>query len=376
MAGIYMHIPYCRQACYYCDFHFSTSLRSMDDMVEAMCYEIAMRKDFLSSDDSISTLYLGGGTPSLLPENLLVKLVNQLHQFFRFEASYEFTLEANPDDINIDQLSSWKSIGINRLSIGVQSFNSKRLLFLNRIHTSDDAFRAVDQAITAGITNLNLDLMYAIPDGQAGILQQDLAHLTQLNPQHISIYSLTIEPATVFGNWLKRKKIVPIPEDAEATDYEYIMDTLVATGYDHYEISNFSRPGFESRHNAGYWLDQQYLGIGPGAHGYNRKIRYYNVRNNQQYINSIGDGDLPGSLLSNSKTEHLNDYILSSLRSKWGCDLQVISSSFGYDFKKNRIYVIADLIEKNLLTMESDRYLILTRKGKLLADSIAMELMV
>jgi oxygen-independent coproporphyrinogen III oxidase len=374
MAGVYLHIPFCKQACYYCDFHFSTNHEVKAEMAHALAIEIGLQKDFLNREE-IQTIYFGGGTPSLLTEKELYQLLETIHKHHPVSAQTEITLEANPDDLFKKNLALFKKSGITRLSIGIQSFQNDLLKFLNRVHQSTTALTTFYHAREAGFDNISMDLMYAIPGLDDSRWLQDIHQTIELNPEHISCYSLTIEEKTAFGKWLHSGKLKPVDEETAARQLEILMDTLEQAGYEHYEVSNFSKPGFHSRHNSNYWKQEKYLGIGPSAHSYNRNIRQYNINNNHLYLKAIQRGQVPAEVETLTPENKINEYILTTLRTHWGTDFGVLLQQHQYDLHQaNRAY-IQQLIDAGLATLYQ-KVLTLTRSGKLLADKIASDLFV
>ncbi|WPP53150.1 radical SAM family heme chaperone HemW [Catalinimonas niigatensis] len=373
MAGIYIHIPFCKQACHYCDFHFSTNTERKAEMVEAIILELSIQKNYL--EGKINTIYFGGGTPSLLSAEELSKLLDTIFKNFSVSENAEITLEANPDDLNAKKLQMLKSSGINRLSIGIQSFHEPHLKFLNRAHTASEASSCVQQAQDAGFDNISIDLIYAIPSEDHMIWEKDLEQAVSLHPQHISSYCLTIEDKTVFGNWLKKGRLKEIGENYSAEQFEMLLQTLQTYGYQQYEISNFCLPDYHSRHNSNYWCRDQYLGVGPGAHSYDGHHRQYNISNNSLYLKSMEKKQIPFEKEVLSPQDQINEYIMTGLRTQWGCDLQKIAQEYHYDlWKENKIYLEGLLRDQKVILQ--DQHLILTNKGKLLADRIASDLFI
>ena len=372
MAGIYLHIPFCKQACHYCDFHFSTNLSRKDDMVRAIASELALQKNYLLGEN-ISSIYFGGGTPSLLDRAELSLIFEAIHGNFTVDDDAEITLEANPDDLSAENLAAFSKSGINRLSIGIQTFDADQLKFLNRAHNADQARNCVVLAKEAGFKNISIDLIYAIPSPDHTIWKNDLEVALALDPQHISSYSLTIEPKTVFGTWTKTGKMLAIDEEYAATQFEILMSTLEKHGYEQYEISNFCKPGFISRHNSNYWRQAKYLGVGPGAHSYNHILRQSNISNNAFYIKSIANGNIPFEEDYLDNTAKVNEYMMTSLRTKWGCDLDYILQKYGINIKMMHSSYISKLLEAKLVFL-SGNLLRLTNSGKLIADKIIEDL--
>ena len=373
MAGIYIHIPFCRQACTYCDFHFSTDTGPRLDLINALTHELALQKDYLGEE--INTIYLGGGTPSILNRGELDTLFSVIRTHFTLAPHAEITLEANPDDLTKEKLEEIRAIGINRLSIGIQSFDDNLLKYLNRVHDANGARRCLKHARAAGFSNISIDVIYAIPGLSQKIWKATLQEALHFLPEHISSYGLTIEERTVFGNWSKRGKLHPMDEENSAQQFEMLTDMLHQAGYEHYEISNFCKPGFHSRHNSSYWKQSRYLGIGPSAHSYNGESRQFNIRNNASYVRSINKGIVPFEREMLTRENKINEYILTTLRTEWGCDLSFLKQHLDDDLLE-RCGDNLSLFQQNGLIVIKNGILLLSRKGKLLADKIAEDLMV
>jgi oxygen-independent coproporphyrinogen-3 oxidase len=343
-------------------------------MVKAICQEIALQKDYLGTK-TLETIYLGGGTPSLLNEKELAQIFEVIYQYFSPIEKPEITLEANPDDLSEENLQIFQKTGINRLSIGIQSFDENHLQYLHRAHTAAHAHNCVKIAQSIGFQNITIDLIYAIPAKNHQIWENDLQKALDLNVSHISAYCLTIEAKTVFGNWLKNQKIKAIDEDFAAQQFEILVNTLKINNFEQYEISNFAQNGHYSRHNSNYWKKGKYLGIGPSAHSYNGVSRQFNVNNNSKYIQSIENQIIPAEIESLSPTDQVNEYIMTGLRTKWGLDLQKIQSEFGFDLIRLQKEYIDKYLKINYLEINSN-ILLLTEKGKLLADEITADLFI
>jgi oxygen-independent coproporphyrinogen-3 oxidase len=373
MAGLYIHIPFCKQACHYCDFHFSTShdAAGKEEMVNALGLEMQLQKDYLAQEP-IDTIYFGGGTPSILSSQHLQNLFDSIRNNFFFETA-EITLEANPDDLTEENLVTLKEVGVNRLSIGIQTFDDSILKYLNRAHTAADSFHCMDLARKVGFENISIDLMYAIPGQNDDLWKENIERAVTISPEHISAYALTIEEKTVFGNWQKKGKFSPAGEETAATQMEILMDMLSRSGYQQYEISNFSKPDFHSRHNSSYWKQKKYLGIGPSAHSYNGDSRQYNISNNAAYIQSIRQERLPFQLEILTEANKINEYLFTTLRTMWGCNLDYLKTHFTYDLLTENRRQIDMLLTHGLVQLD-DSILSLTQKGKLLADKIASDL--
>ncbi len=373
MAGLYIHIPFCKQACYYCDFHFSTNQTQKSELVNQITQELLFQKTYLQGE-SLETIYLGGGTPSLLKAKDLEVLFNTIHKHFQV-VTPEITLEANPDDLTPEKLRELSLMGVNRLSIGIQSFDEKILRFLNRAHTAQHALQCVDNARNVGITNISIDLIYSIPGQGDELLKENLAIGTQLRPTHISAYSLTLEEKTVFGRLASKGKLTAMEEGLSASQFELVMDTLVENGYLHYEISNYCLPGFESKHNTSYWLQKKYLGVGPSAHSFDGESRQFNISNNALYIKALTEGRIPFEREMLTRENKINEYLFTSLRTNKGCNMIYLTSTFNYDLLNLNKSYLTHLAEKKLIQIDNNT-LTLTRTGKLLADTIAADLFV
>lgn len=374
MAGIYLHIPFCRQACYYCDFHFSTSVGQQQEMVDAIVREIQLQHTYLGGEE-VKTIYFGGGTPSMLTPPQLEQLFDAIHRLHRVSNEAEVTLEVNPDDVSLPLLTDIKKLGVNRLSIGIQSFDDEVLRYFNRVHNSAAARASIQLGRDAGYANISIDLIYGVPGKDLANWERDIDIALTLKPEHISSYSLTIEKGTVFGRWMDAGKLQPKDDHDVATHLELLMDRLAGAGYDQYEISNFAQPGFHSRHNSSYWNQAKYLGVGPSAHSYNGVSRQYNVRNNQAYMKSLQAGTIPMELEILSRENLINEYILTRLRTQWGCDFAVLKSKYQWSETEETTKYIADLIRNDLAVIDGT-VITLTNKGKLLADKIASDLFV
>jgi oxygen-independent coproporphyrinogen-3 oxidase len=374
MAGIYIHIPFCKQACHYCDFHFSTNTKLKAQMLDAIKQELALQQGYLG-DTPIKSIYIGGGTPSVLTASEIEGLLDQVKKNYSIPIQTEITLEANPDDIHFDKLLALRSMGINRLSIGVQSFQDGLLKFINRVHDSKKALLSIELAIKAGFEQFNVDLIYGIPGQTDEMWKQDLSTVIQLQIKHISAYCLTIEQNTVFGRWQQQGRLQPLEEEIAARHFELLVGTMQANGYEHYEVSNFCLPGLYAQHNTNYWKKGKYLGVGPGAHSYDGTKRQYNIANNPRYIHSIQQNIIPSTVETLQQTDHINEYIMTSLRTQWGCDMHLLKSNYQYDLQQEKSGYLARLVGLGLAGLQ-DNKLILTTQGKLLADKIALDLFI
>ena len=369
---LYLHIPFCRQACHYCDFHFSTSLKAKQDIVQAICREIALQKDYLQNKN-LETIYFGGGTPSLLEEEDFALIFETISKYFTLRPDIEITLEANPDDLTKEKIALLKKYKINRLSIGIQSFHEPHLKSLNRVHTSREAENCVKISQDAGIDNITIDLIYAIPAESHAIFELDLQKAMSLNTNHISAYCLTIEPKTVFAKWLKQGKIQVIDDDFAATQFEMLVNHLTHNDFEQYEICSFSQNEHYSRHNTSYWKQDEYLGIGPSAHSFNHVSRQYNASNNTKYVKELQQNIVPAEVEFLTVQDQVNEYLLTGLRTKWGCNIQKINELSSNLFQKQNAFELEKQIREGFLMIENET-LLLTHKGKLFADRIASDL--
>ncbi|MDH5380923.1 MAG: radical SAM family heme chaperone HemW [Cyclobacteriaceae bacterium] len=373
MAGIYIHIPFCRKACYYCDFHFSTGMKTIPLMVKAIQKELELTKEHFKYP--IDTLYFGGGTPSTLTISDLEKILEVLYKNYAISDMAEITMEANPDDLTKDYLYALKKIGINRLSIGIQSFEDSVLLEINRCHTSKQALSSFENARNAGFDNISIDLIYGLPKTSIHSLEHDLETILKIQPDHVSVYGLTIEDKTVFGHQHKKGLLKILSEEEESERFELIMDFLENNGHIQYEISNFGKPGKESKHNSSYWEGKPYLGIGPSSHSFEKNERWKNVSNNTQYIKSINQGILPREHEIRDKNDLFNEYILTTLRTIKGCNTQLIMDKWGIIIDLQSNPILARYEQEGYLWIEN-KIIHLTRKGKLMADQIASDLFI
>lgn len=371
MAGIYIHIPYCKKACHYCNFHFSANVRNTNDMVYAIGMEARLRRHYIT--EKINTVYFGGGTPSLIPITSLRTLMQKMRENFIIAPDAEITLEANPDDINIDSLLSWKSIGINRLSIGIQSFRGEDLVWMNRAHNAQQAIRCIQLAKRNGFSNLSIDLIYGTPTLSDEQWKQNIAQAVSLGIPHLSCYALTVEPKTALHSMIEKGKMPNVSEDKQSIHFDILTKDLREAGYDHYEISNFAKPGWQSKHNSSYWQGKPYIGLGPSAHSFNGTSRQWNVANNALYITALQKGEVPFEVEQLTPKQQLNEYIMTSLRTMQGTSLKYIARLWS---DADACSIIKDA-RKHIVSGYMNyvnQHLVLTRKGKLLADGIAAEL--
>ena len=372
MAGIYIHIPFCKQACYYCNFHFSTSLNLKDALIRALLKEIELRSSNLDNE-TIETIYFGGGTPSLLSIDDINLILSSLNENYNISDSAEISFEANPDDITIEKLDGWKNAGINRLSIGIQSFIERDLKWMNRAHNASQAVSCIQLAKQAGFNNFSIDLIFGVPRLSNNEWQKNVQTAIDLQVPHISSYALTVEPKTALQKMIALKKKENVNTDIQADQFHILMRKMNEAGYEHYEISNFARPGFRSQHNSSYWQGEKYIGIGPSAHSYNGKERMWNNANNALYIQSLQQDIIPSEKEILSESQKLNEYVMTSLRTMEGMDLLFIENNFSKKERARIENLFNQKIKKENYFISSNK-IILTNDGKLFADAIAVEL--
>lgn len=375
MSGIYIHIPFCKQACNYCDFHFSTSLKLKSSLIDSVLAEIDLRFSYLENKN-IETIYFGGGTPSLLSEKELFLILEKLYKNYKISSNAEITLEANPDDLSIEKLKELKRLEINRLSIGLQSFNNEELIWMNRAHTATESEASVKRAQDKGFENISIDLIYGSKFSNLTNWKKTLDKAIALDVKHISSYNLTIEDKTKLGHDVKVKKEIAIDDEKSSELFLEMIDRLEKNNFIQYEISNFGKENYFSNHNSNYWKGIEYIGYGPSAHSYNGISRQWNISNNSLYIKNVTDKNeayFEKEILSES--DQFNEYILTSLRTIWGIDVAILNSKFNSEIlnvfnKKIETYILTDMV-----TFNKNKY-VLTSNGKLFADKIASELFV
>jgi len=377
MSGIYIHIPFCKQACHYCDFHFSTSLKKKKELVDALVKELFLRKDEFRNQ-TVETIYFGGGTPSLLKIDELQLLIDSVYENYKVAENPEITLEANPDDLMSVRAQSrtifeaYKSIGINRLSIGIQSFFEADLKLMNRAHNAEEA-KACLQEATKHFDNISVDLIYGIPGLSHSNWKKNIEIALSFNIPHISSYALTVEPKTALDNFIKKGIINDVDDDLAQEQFHKLIEILETSGFVHYELSNFGKPNFFSKNNSAYWLGKPYLGIGPSAHSFNGNERSWNVKNNSKYIKSIEQHILPLETETLSLTDKYNEYVMTGLRTIWGVSLEKVENDFGMSYKKHLLEQADHHLKNDFLYLDSDKLLV-TKKGKFLSDGIASDL--
>jgi len=377
MSGIYIHIPFCKQACHYCDFHFSTSLKKKDEMVLALAKEIELRKGEFENE-SIETIYFGGGTPSILEISDLKFLIDEVYRNYKVVSTPEITVEANPDDLfpslsfRRNLFEELKVIGVNRLSIGIQSFFEDDLKLMNRAHNAEEAKKCLEIA-TQHFDNISIDLIYGIPNMSNEKWLKNIETALSFGVPHISSYALTVEPKTALHTFIQ-KGIIPQPDDeVAAAHFQILVDKLSEKGFIHYELSNFGKENYFSKNNSSYWLGKKYIGIGPSAHSYDGQNRGWNVSNNALYIKSIQENKLPIEIETLTKTDRYNEYVMTGLRTIWGVSLDRIEEEFGKTYLDYLNHQAAKFIEDHLLFVD-DNILRTTKNGKFLCDGIASDL--
>ena len=371
MSGIYIHIPFCKQACHYCDFHFSTSMQKKRAMVLALAKEIEMRKHEFQ-DEPVETIYFGGGTPSVLTTSEINLLIESVYQNFTVTENPEITLEANPDDLSDDKIREFSESKINRLSIGIQSFFETDLQLMNRAHNADEAKRCLETA-TRYFDNISVDLIYGIPGMDNEKWKQNVATALSFGISHISSYALTVEPKTALRKMIEVGKVAAPNDEVASEHFQILVETLEASGFLHYELSNFGKEGYFSRNNSAYWLGKKYLGIGPSAHSYDGVSRSWNVSNNALYLKGIAAGTIPKETEILTAADRYNEYIMTGLRTIWGVSLERIQTAFGDNYLEYLNKQSLKFIDDGLLVIENN-ILKTTKKGKFLTDGIASDL--
>jgi oxygen-independent coproporphyrinogen-3 oxidase len=377
MSGIYIHIPFCKQACHYCDFHFSTSLKKKDEMVAALAKEIQLRSNPITHHpspitESIETIYFGGGTPSILSIADLKFLIDEVYRNFKVVENPEITVEANPDDLNLETIRQLANLSVNRLSIGIQSFFEDDLKLMNRAHNAEEAKKCLEFA-KHYFDNISIDLIYGIPNMSSKKWVQNIETALSFGVPHISSYALTVEPKTALHSFIQ-KGIIVAPDDEVAHEhFQILVDKLSENGFIHYELSNFGKENFFSKNNTSYWLGKKYIGIGPSAHSYDGTNRGWNVSNNLQYIKSIQENKVPIEFETLTKTDRYNEYVMTGLRTIWGVSLDQIEQKFGKTYLDYLNQQSAKFIDDHLLFLD-ENILRTTKKGKFLSDGIASDL--
>lgn len=371
MAGIYIHIPFCKQACYYCDFHFSTSLAKKDDVIQALRQELFLRKEEFKNE-KIETIYFGGGTPSVLQINEIEHLVEAVYKNYKVIKTPEITLEANPDDLSAGKINELSDSSINRISIGIQSFFDQDLKLMNRAHTADDAHSCLSQA-RKHFDNISIDLIYGIPGLTNARWEENIARALSYNLPHISSYALTVEPKTALKAFIEKGLIPDVDDELAQEQFYILLNKLETEGFVNYEISNFGKEGYFSMNNTSYWQGKKYMGIGPSAHSYDGKKRGWNIRNNSKYIKSINQKILPLEEETLTIKDRYNEYVMTGLRTIWGVSFIKIQTEFGNSYYEYLLEQSDKYIKEGLLFTDRDM-LCVTKKGKFLCDGIASDL--
>lgn len=374
MAGIYIHIPFCNSKCNYCNFYSVASSKHLDAYVPALLKEIALQQPYLEKEP-IETIYIGGGTPSLLGYTQLASILEKLNKTFEIKPDAEITIEANPNDLNASKIKEFKNLFINRLSIGIQSFFKEDLKYLHRLHSPSQAETAVKRSQDAGFENISIDLIYGIPTLSDENWKKNLHYSFSLNVPHISAYSLTVEPNTALNKLITKGKLTPVNEEQSIKHFKVLMQQTRENDFLHYEISNFCKKDYFSKHNSNYWKGIKYLGLGPSAHSYNKVERQWNISDTQKYIEHLDSNKLLYEKEVLSETDKLNEYIMTSLRTMWGCDLDYIETYFGISEKTRLKKISVQFIDDKKMINEKN-HLILSDEGFLFADGIAAELFV
>ena len=371
MAGIYIHIPFCKQACFYCDFHFSTSLKRKNELITSICKEIQLRKNEISGD--IKTIYFGGGTPSILKTEEINLIINEVYHNFKVEDNIEITLEANPDDLSEEKIIQLSRSKINRLSIGIQSFFNTDLILMNRAHNHKEAATCLELA-TQYFENISIDLIYGIPGLSDQRWVENLEKAISFGVPHLSSYALTVEPKTALKKQIDVGKVLPVSEKDSHRHYLILLAKMKKHGFVNYEFSNFGKEGFYSKNNMAYWQGKNYLGVGPSAHSFDGKKRSWNINNNIKYIHAIQENKLPIEREVLTITDRYNEYLMTGLRTMWGVSIPKIDLEFGKAFATYLLKQAEKPLEEGLLKIHNKDTLLITEKGKFLSDGIASNL--
>ncbi len=373
MSGIYIHIPFCRQRCHYCDFYTTTQIKRKPELLAAINKEIVLRKQWLNTD-KVSTIYLGGGTPSLLTSDEIKQIIETIYSNFGVVHKPEITLEANPDDLTKKQIALIKSTPINRLSMGIQSFHNSELEMMNRRHNAEQVYASIKDCQDAGFDNISVDLIYGLPQSTLAQWEYNLEQVKQLNIQHLSAYHLTFEKGTVFDVKRKKGEFFPAKEEESILQFKMLIKWAQENSFDHYEISNFGKEGFISKHNSSYWKQQMYLGVGPAAHSYNINARTWNVSNISSYITKINEGEEAYELETLLDIDKHNEFLITSLRTKWGINLQEFEKQFDPDLKNKLMNRAKPFLEAQNLYLKNN-CLVLSDEGVFISDTILADLM-
>jgi oxygen-independent coproporphyrinogen-3 oxidase len=374
LAGIYIHIPFCKQICHYCNFYSLVSVKQRQPFFEALLKEIPLQKDYLQGK-TVQTIYFGGGTPSLLPAEDLQRIIDLIYEIHPVHPDVEITLEANPDDLNKKVISAIRKTNINRLSMGVQSFKDEDLKYLNRVHNARQVISSIKLAQDAGYGNMSIDLIFGIPTLSNKNWEENISTFLEMDIPHLSAYALTVEPKTALEVLIRKGKMTPVDENDTVSQFQILMKAMKENAYEHYEVSNYCKPGLYSRHNRSYWSGEKYLGLGPSSHSYNGNSRQWNIANTREYIKVINDGEIPAEKEILSIEQHYNEYILTSLRTMWGTDSKFIKKQFGRKFLDLFLQTSGKFIESGMLNKKESVFT-LSENGKLFADGISAELFI
>ncbi|MFB0902775.1 MAG: radical SAM family heme chaperone HemW [Nonlabens sp.] len=371
MSGIYIHIPFCKQACHYCDFHFSTNLKHKTAIIDAICDELRFRKSEFKNT-TVQTLYFGGGTPSVLEVDEVERIIQTVFDHYLVSSNPEITLEANPDDLTEERLILFSKTRINRLSIGVQSFFEEDLKLMNRAHNAKEAHQCIEQAVNY-FPNISIDLIYGIPGMSKDRWRENLYKAIQLNVPHISSYALTVEDNTVLKSLIEKGMVPKVEDEVAQQHFQILLDVMELHSFENYEFSNFGKEGFFSQNNTAYWTGKSYIGIGPSAHSFDGKRRGWNINNNVKYMKAIQSGELPMEIEVLTLVDQYNEYVMTGLRTIYGVSLDKIETNYGGNFKDYLLLQSEVYLKEHLLYLDGDTLLV-TRKGKFLSDGIASEL--
>ena len=371
MSGIYIHIPFCKKACHYCNFHFSTNQNSKSAFIEAVCRELILRKSEYASDE-IQSIYFGGGTPTVLDVTELNTILKTVYKNYKVSETAEITLEANPDDLDLEKIKQLSNTKINRLSIGIQSFHESELSAMNRAHNAEDARKCLELATTY-FDNITIDLMFGMPTMSIELWRQNLRIAFEFGIKHLSCYSLTVEPKTALEHFIKKGSHPPMDDELAAQHFEVLLEETSAHGLTHYETCSFGHPDYFSKHNTSYWLGKTYMGVGPSAHSFDGTKRSWNVSNNSKYIKALEVDKLPFESEVLSVENRFNEYIMTGLRTIWGISLEKIEADYGVKIKDYLLQNSEKFISSNTLVIE-DNHLKITTSGKFLSDGIASDL--
>jgi len=373
MAGIYIHIPFCKRRCIYCDFFSTTQSEKKAEYVHALCQELDMRKDYLEGED-IETIYLGGGTPSQLTQEELEEIFSSLYNIYKVKENAEITLEANPDDLTPEYVHMIRQLPINRISMGIQTFQEDTLKLLHRRHTAQQAIEAFQRCRETGFQNISIDLMYGLPGETLDTWKQDLQQAIALRPEHISAYHLIYEEGTALWKLREKQQVKEADEDLSVTLFRTLINELTHAGYEHYEISNFCLPGLHSRHNSSYWIGKKYLGCGPSAHSFNGISRQWNIASLDKYIHAIQQGELDNEIEELDIYTQYNDFVITSIRTCWGMSLSHLRSTYGEELYRYCLRMAKPHLEQGVLEMKEDT-IKLTREGIFISDGIMSDLL-